>query len=262
METCAAGRWTPCSIEGTTEVCNEIDDDCDGATDEGEAIRCFDDPDRDGYAAIGAVETSECTCPFGTTPQAPLGAALDCREGDADSHPGATELCDRIDNDCSSGGGVEPSEDEDGDGHAPTGAACAGGPFPRDDCHDGEAAVHPGQTSYFGTSYCPAGLVRCGICPVEPAPACRPPGCACAPEGSAPTFDYDCNGVETRRPSDGAECFDGTGVLCSIDSDCGSSGLAYDGTPPCGSSVDALTCSCGTGRSCRERTTSVPLGCR
>ena len=46
-ETCTdAGGWVECdSIEPTTEVCNNVDDDCDGSTDEG-----FPDTDSDGLA--------------------------------------------------------------------------------------------------------------------------------------------------------------------------------------------------------------------
>ncbi|MCZ7684933.1 MAG: FG-GAP-like repeat-containing protein [Sandaracinaceae bacterium] len=69
----------------------------------------------------------------------------DCDDADATTYLGAPELCDRLDNDCSSGGGPEPAEDLDADGHAATTAACSGGPLPRDDCADSDPTTFPGN---------------------------------------------------------------------------------------------------------------------
>ena len=69
----------------------------------------------------------------------------DCNDLDASAYPGAAELCDRIDRNCSSAGGVDSSEDSDGDGYAALAAACSGG-FARTDCNDANAAVNPGAS--------------------------------------------------------------------------------------------------------------------
>ena len=62
----------------------------------------------------------------------------DCDDHDAQTFPGAIELCDGVDNDCDA---VLPEDewDEDGDGWMP----CTDGPD-GGDCDDFEAAVHPG----------------------------------------------------------------------------------------------------------------------
>ena len=43
--------WSTCSILPGTEVCNGLDDNCNGATDEGVTTNCYVDGDMDGYAA-------------------------------------------------------------------------------------------------------------------------------------------------------------------------------------------------------------------
>ncbi|MDP7112327.1 MAG: MopE-related protein [Myxococcota bacterium] len=57
----------------------------------------------------------------------------DCDDGDAESYPGASEICDGVDNDCDT---FVPhdEEDADGDGYSP----CEG------DCADGDLTVYPG----------------------------------------------------------------------------------------------------------------------
>jgi hypothetical protein len=90
---------------GVSEVCDDIDNNCDGNVDEG-----FD-ADTDGYK----------TCDG------------DCDDADAGINPGVTETpYDGIDQDCS---GADLT-DVDGDGHD---ATAAGG----DDCDDNNAAISP-----------------------------------------------------------------------------------------------------------------------
>lgn len=78
------------------EVCNEIDDDCDGITDGGtasDATVWYPDVDADGYGAISGI--TDCTAPEGY-----IAESGDCDDQDASRHPGVTETCDGTDENC------------------------------------------------------------------------------------------------------------------------------------------------------------------
>ncbi len=68
---------------GGTEICDGVDNDCDGDVDEG----C--DEDGDGYCAETATVESGATCQAG-----------DCDDTDATINPGAAPACDGVDNNC------------------------------------------------------------------------------------------------------------------------------------------------------------------
>ena len=112
---------------GAVEDCNDLDDDCDGQTDEGEDNQgCTDyylDEDEDGY---GVTEDSKCFCHalnnYTTT------APGDCNDYDSNIHPTASETCNQIDDNCdeiidppNSGGCETYYRDEDGDGFGANG---------------------------------------------------------------------------------------------------------------------------------------------
>lgn len=70
-----------------TEVCNGLDDDCDGAVDEALSVSCFADPDGDGVPS-DLVPSAQCpdpsrptfgNCPVGFT----TGTTVDCSPTDA-----------------------------------------------------------------------------------------------------------------------------------------------------------------------------------
>jgi PKD repeat protein len=89
-----------------TEVCNGIDDNCNGSTDEG-----FD-LDNDGYT----------TCDG------------DCNDNNALAYPGAFEVCNGVDEDCDNL--IDEGYDLDNDGYT----VCQG------DCNDSNNAIHPGAS--------------------------------------------------------------------------------------------------------------------
>jgi hypothetical protein len=141
---------------GATERCNGDDDDCDGQIDLEDddvvdAIRGHVDGDGDGYGTGPLVEVCDAT---GTAPD-----AGDCDDGDAAVHPGATELCNRDDDDCdgltdADDPGVADATtayaDDDGDGYGEgallTVCDAAGTAAVDGDCDDGDGAIHPGAS--------------------------------------------------------------------------------------------------------------------
>ncbi|MCA9615724.1 MAG: putative metal-binding motif-containing protein, partial [Myxococcales bacterium] len=89
---------------GATERCNAIDDDCDDSMDEEiEIVDWYPDCDDDGYGdgtgtpVSGCAEPSElATCGTGSWAD----RAGDCADTNASRNPGATEVCNAIDDDC------------------------------------------------------------------------------------------------------------------------------------------------------------------
>jgi hypothetical protein len=77
------------------EVCNRIDDDCDGTVDEGVLLMAWPDGDRDGYGDEGSVVELRCELP---SDRASRGG--DCDDLDAGINPDETDVCDGIDQDC------------------------------------------------------------------------------------------------------------------------------------------------------------------
>ncbi len=102
----------PAVNPGATEICNGIDDDCEGGVDEG-----FD-VDGDDFTVCG--QDGEA----GT-------ADDDCDDGDEDVNPNATEVCDGEDNNCD--GVADEGFDGDSDGFT----SCGG------DCDDTSSNVNP-----------------------------------------------------------------------------------------------------------------------
>jgi len=147
---------------GATEFCDGIDTDCDGATDEDEAVDAaswYADVDGDGYGDPAST-TAACSQPSGYL-SAPY--ATDCDDTDPTIHPGADEYCDGIDTDCD--GTLDDPDaldfdtwyaDVDSDGYgdpSSTSTACSqpsgyAAATAGDDCDDADATVNPGAGEY------------------------------------------------------------------------------------------------------------------
>jgi hypothetical protein len=79
------------------ELCNSLDDDCDGDVDEDavDAPTWYSDADGDSW---GDPEAPVQAC---SQPEDAVGDSTDCDDDDTASHPGADEVCyDDTDNDC------------------------------------------------------------------------------------------------------------------------------------------------------------------
>ena len=133
-----------------TEICNSIDDNCDGQIDEGLTFtNYYADTDGDGYGAGTA--TNACAQPSGY-----VAANTDCNNSNSAVNPAATEICNSIDDDCDTqiDEGLTFTNyyaDTDGDGYGAGTAtnACAqpaGYVTNSSDCNNSNAAVNPAAT--------------------------------------------------------------------------------------------------------------------
>ena len=133
-----------------TEVCDDVDNDCNGEVDDSAGDLWYDDDDGDGF---GDPETGEVGCESG---EGRVADATDCDDDFAEVNPDGVEVCDELDNNCDGevDEGVETTffADTDGDGHGDTAVtveACEApdGHVATDlDCDDGDPAVSPNAT--------------------------------------------------------------------------------------------------------------------
>jgi hypothetical protein len=146
------------------EVCNGLDDDCDGDVDDDDSSlepstlsTWYADADADGYG--DPLESVEACSP----PEGYVEDRSDCEDGDAQVHPDASEVCNGIDDDCDdkiddADASLDTStrssfyDDDDGDGYGDpdteteTCSPPSGAVSDATDCDDADAHVNPAQT--------------------------------------------------------------------------------------------------------------------
>ena len=223
VEMCDAGAWVGCTgTLGTTETCNNIDDDCDGVVD-GMAEQC-------GFPDVGECDPGNRVCTAGEWGM--------CTGG----HGPTTEICDLLDNDCD--GTVD-------DGATGTGVDC------NTTCGAGTTACVAGELVCVGGGVgspetcngadddCDGvidnGLPSMGAC-TEDGALCVPGELLCV-EGS-----YQCVGGSPP----------GTEVCDCVDNDCDAS---IDEGDLCGPQAACLAGPyCGCARHCTNEEFPCPLG--
>jgi len=173
---------------GAEEVCNGMDDNCEGQTDEGFVcpfVTYYCDQDEDGHASnflSGTCSTYNCVPPGCVSD-----VGGDCNDNNADIHPDAEETCNGKDDNCAGGvdeGGVCPEvpyycdQDEDGwvstapsgtcDTHDCMPVGCQGVPGP--DCNDNNAGINPGAEEVCNgiDENCDSETDEGGVCPDVP----------------------------------------------------------------------------------------------
>ena len=142
-------------LPGGVEICDELDNDCDGQVDNdaSDASTWYIDHDADGFGS------SDYTLAACAQPSGYVDNDQDCDDNAEQAFPGGVEVCDGLDNDCD--GNIDPASasdaatwyaDNDSDGFgdpSTTQIACeepTGYSADASDCDDSDADVNPDGT--------------------------------------------------------------------------------------------------------------------
>jgi hypothetical protein len=126
----------PAAHPGEAEDCDTVDNDCDGAVDEGVLQPFYEDGDGDSYGLMSGEVLLACAPPPGYAE-----VAGDCDDADALANPGLPEVCDT------------DGRDDDCDGEANPDSRCSCTGSESRGCVDGDGELLVGV--------CAAGVERC-----------------------------------------------------------------------------------------------------
>ena len=80
---------------GSVEICDDVDQDCDAAIDEGVRRTFFPDTDMDGWGDRAGTPLQACAVPDGYVEN-----TLDCDDTSSTRSPSGFEVCNMVDDDC------------------------------------------------------------------------------------------------------------------------------------------------------------------
>ena len=169
--------------EAVESRCDELDNDCDGETDEGLTTAYYPDADGDSYGSASASSIQACAPPTDY-----VADHQDCDDASRLVNPDATEECDGLDNNC--------------DGDVDEGCDCINGRTQA--CYSGSLSTRNVGECHDGSQLCTGG--QWGPCTGE----------ATAIAEVCNDLDDDCDGVDDNGdPGGGGSCDTGLQGVCA-----------------------------------------------